>query len=71
MFKSIGLERSKLKIPIIDFASMTYLPDTKSKSWSNFVISFTKDFTLSIEFKEIGLYLPYFFVFYTYLKSKW
>ena len=40
MFKSIGLERSKLKIPIIDFASMTYLPDTKSKSWSNFVISF-------------------------------
>ena len=29
---SIGLERSKLKIPIIDLASMTYLPDIKSKS---------------------------------------
>lgn len=53
MFKSIGLERSRLKIPIIDFASITYLPDTRSKSTSNFVISFTKDLTLSIEFNEI------------------
>ena len=26
---------------------LTYLPDTKSKSLSYFVISFTKDFTLS------------------------
>lgn len=32
---SIGLERSRLKIPIIDLASMTYLPDIKSKSKSN------------------------------------
>ena len=53
IFKSIGLDKSKLKIPMIDFASMTYLPDTKSKSTSNLVRSFTKDFTLSIEFKEI------------------
>ena len=53
IFRSIGLERSKLKIPIIDLASITYLPDTKSKSLSYFVISFTNDFTLSIEFKEI------------------
>ena len=28
----IGFDKSKLKIPMIDFASMTYLPDTKSKS---------------------------------------
>lgn len=53
MFKSIGLDKSRLKIPMIDFASMTYLPDTRSKSLSNFVISFTNDFTLLIEFKEI------------------
>ena len=53
IFKSIGLDKSKLKIPMIDFASMTYLPDTKSKSTSNLVRSFTKDFTLSIELKEI------------------
>ena len=32
MFKSIGLERSKLKIPMMDLASITYLPDTRSKS---------------------------------------
>lgn len=53
MFKSIGFDRSRLKIPIIDLASITYLPDTKSKSISNFVMSLTKDFTLSIEFNEI------------------
>ena len=47
------LGQIQLKIPIIDFASITYLPDTKSKSQSNFEISFTKDFTLSIEFKQI------------------
>ena len=29
IFRSIGLERSRLKIPIIDFASITYLPDTR------------------------------------------
>ncbi len=50
----IGLDKSKLKIPIMDFASMTYLPDTKSKSKSNLLISFTNDFTLSIEFKEMS-----------------
>ncbi len=32
MARSIGLERSRLKIPIIDFASITYLPEIKSKS---------------------------------------
>ena len=32
IFKSIGLDKSKLKIPMIDLASITYLPDTKSKS---------------------------------------
>ena len=53
IFKSIGLERSKLKIPIMDFASITYLPDTRSKSTSNFAKSFTKDLTLSMEFNEI------------------
>ena len=36
--------RSRLKIPIIDFASITYLPDTKSKSQSNLLISLTNDF---------------------------
>ena len=40
IFKSIGLERSRLKMPIMDFASITYLPDTKSKSTSNLVKSF-------------------------------
>ena len=65
IFKSIGLERSRLKIPMMDFASMTYLPETRSKSVSNFVRSFTKDFTLSMEFKEIltvfmSVFLPIF-----------
>ena len=32
IFKSIGLDKSRLKIPMIDFASITYLPDTRSKS---------------------------------------
>ena len=53
MFRSIGLDKSKLKMPMIDFASITYLPDTKSKSQSNLLISFTNAFTLSIEFSEI------------------
>ena len=53
IFRSIGLERSRLKIHMMDFASMTYLPETRSKSVSNLVRSFTKDFTLSMEFKEI------------------
>ena len=56
MFNVIGLDKSKLKIPIIDFASITYLPDTRSKSESNLLISFTNDFTLSIEFKEYLLF---------------
>ena len=34
-------------------ASITYLPDTKSKSLSYFVIVLTNDLTLSIEFNEI------------------
>ena len=29
IFKSIGLDKSKLKIPMIDFASMTYLPEVE------------------------------------------
>ena len=32
IFKSIGLDKSKEKIPMMDFASITYLPETKSKS---------------------------------------
>lgn len=35
------------------FASITYLPDTRSKSKSNLEMSLTKDFTLSIELREI------------------
>ena len=54
MFRSIGLDKSRLNIPIIDLASITYLPDTRSKSTLNFAKSFTKDLTLSIEFKEIN-----------------
>ena len=38
---------------MMDFASITYLPDTKSNSASNLAISFTKLLTLSMEFKEI------------------
>ena len=53
MFRSIGLDRSRLKMPIMDLASITYLPETRSKSQSNLVRVFTKDFTLSIEFKDI------------------
>ena len=53
IFNSIGFDRSRLNIPIIDLASITYLPDTKSKSTSNLVISLTNDFTLSIELSEI------------------
>ena len=49
----IGLDKSRLKIPMMDLASITYLPDTKSKSQSNLLISFTNAFTLSIEFSEI------------------
>ena len=39
IFKSIGLERSRLKIPMMDFASITYLPEIKSKSYSYCVIA--------------------------------
>ena len=53
MFKSMGLDRSRLKMPMMDFASITYLPDTRSKSTSNLDKSFTKDLTLSMEFNEI------------------
>ena len=53
MVRSIGLERSKLKIPMIDLASITYLPEMRSKSKSYWLIVFTKDLTFSIEFKEI------------------
>ena len=38
---------------------ITYLPDTRSKSTSNLVRSFTKDFTLSMEFKEIRTVFMY------------
>ena len=51
--RSIGLDKSKLKIPMMDFASMTYLPEIISKSYSYCVIALTKDFTLSIELREI------------------
>ena len=38
---------------MIDFASITYLPEIRSKSQSNLVTSLTNDLTLSIEFREI------------------
>lgn len=53
IFRSIDFERSRLKIPMMDFASMTYLPEIRSKSKSNCVMEFTNDFTLSMEFREI------------------
>lgn len=40
---------------MMDFASITYLPDTRSKSVSNLERVFTKDFTLSIELSEIRI----------------
>ena len=71
ILRSIGFDKSKLKIPMMDFASITYLPDTKSNSASYFVTSLTKAFTLSIEFKEI--LTPYFvlrdFPLFTYYIS--
>ena len=39
MTNSIGLDKSSEKIPMMDFASITYLPETKSKSNSNCVIA--------------------------------
>ena len=45
----IGLDKSKLKIPMIDFASTTYLPDVKSTSKSYLLTIFTKSFTSLIE----------------------
>ena len=53
MFRSIGLERSRLKMPMMDLASTTYLPDTRSKSVLNLVRSLTKLFTLSMELRDI------------------
>ena len=47
------------KIPMIDFASMTYLPEIRSKSKLNCVIALTKLFTLSMEFKEICTAVSY------------
>ena len=43
----------KIQAEDTHFASITYLPDTKSKSQSNLLISFTNAFTLSMEFSEI------------------
>ena len=43
----------KIKAENTHLASITYLPDTKSKSLSYFVIVLTNDLTLSIEFNEI------------------
>ena len=53
------LERSRLKIPMMDFASITYLPDTRSKSKSNLEMSLTKDFTLSIELEKSVLFFMF------------
>ena len=33
--RSMGLDRSRLNMPMMDFASMTYLPEIRSKSLSN------------------------------------
>ena len=49
----MGFERSSEKIPMIDLASITYLPETRSKSDSYFVTVLTNDLTASIEFKLI------------------
>jgi hypothetical protein len=49
----IGFERLRLKIPIIDFASTTYLPDVRSTSKSYLDTRFTKSFTsFSIDYKK-------------------
>ena len=49
ILRSIGLDKSRLKIPMIDLASITYLPDTRSKSQSNLLISFTNAFTFLLD----------------------
>ena len=45
----IGFDKFRLKIPIIDFASTTYLPEVKSTSKSYFETMFTNSFTSLIE----------------------
>ncbi len=53
MHNSIGCDKSRLKIPMMDFASTIYLLERRSKSQSKREISFTKDLTLSMVSKEI------------------
>ena len=56
-FRSMGFEMSRLKMPIMDFASIMYLPDIRSKSQSNLARILTKDLTLSIESSDILIVL--------------
>ena len=51
IFRSIVLDKSRLNIPLM-VASITYLPETKSKSGSN-LCNIINSFTLSMEFKDI------------------
>lgn len=55
----------------MDLASMTYLPDTKSKSKSNWAIEFTKDLTLSIELSDINTVFirktPHSLIYFTFI----
>ena len=44
-------------MPIMDFASIIYLPEIRSKSQSNLARMFTKDLTLSIESSDILMVL--------------
>ena len=48
----MGFVRSRLKIPIIDFASTTYLSEIKSISKSYLATIFTKFLTSLIEASE-------------------
>ena len=51
----IGLFRSRLKIPIIDLASITYLPDSKSMSKLKPATISTKSFTSLIELNLMSM----------------
>ena len=54
--KSIGLDKSKLKIPMMDFASITYLPEIKSKSKEKEAVDVCKAWDDQFEYgkKEIN-----------------
>ena len=49
----MGFERSRLKIPIMDFASTIYRPDERSTSKSYLLTMLTKSFTSFMDFSRI------------------